>query len=468
MADNLVSGSFRDRNGRVVRDNNRIFRTLSADALKTMDEAFKDGTIQFLTEHFSLWPTKLLSEDLTPESVKQISPSSRALEHELISFISYPYEWSFLQLKEAALLHLNLHLAALERGYNLSDGSAFNVQFVNSKPYFIDTLSLIPYQEGDYWEGYKQFCEQFLAPLLLSAKYGINFQSWFRGELEGIPIGQLSKMARLRDYFSPTMLMHIILHSHLQQKYSDHQSNAKDNGKLSFSKKKLKNLLLSLRHSISSLRPTNQISTEWGDYENDNSYTKEESSNKEALIRQFVGDIKAKVVWDLGCNAGQYSNAALHGGAQIAIGFDIDLSALEAGHKRAQEQNLNFQALYFNAMNPSPNLGWRQNERLGLQERKNADLLLALAFIHHLVIGKNALLPDVIEWLVKLAPYGIIEFVPKSDPMIVRMLKTRADIFSDYSLENMITSLEKHASILQRHTSSQSGRELFFFKAHLS
>lgn len=464
MSPNIVKGSFRDRNGRVVDWQDRIFRTLSETALGLMSEVHQSGMIDRMTEKAGLWPSELLAETETPLELAKMSDSKRVLEHPVLPFISYPYEWPFSLLKEAAIAHLDVHLAALEEGYNLSDGSAYNIQFDGVKPVFIDTLSLIKYEEGDYWNGYRQFCEQFLGPLLLSAKFGMSYHSWYRGELEGIPIGELAKMMSLRHHLSPTVLFHIIIHANLQRKHSDSQQEV-SKSKNRFPKARLKNLLLSLKNAVKSLKMKGVDGTEWGEYEKNNSYSSDENQQKQMLIGEFVKDTAADVVWDLGCNSGLFSEAALTGGAKRVIGFDVDFGALEAAVSRAKTKNLSFTPLHFNAMNPSPNQGWCQSERLGLVERANADVVMALAFIHHLVIARNAPLEEVIEWLMNLAPKGIIEFIPKTDPMIVRMLLTREDIFTDYTIENMIKAIQKKGAIIRREIVSSSGRELFFYEA---
>lgn len=463
MSPNIVEGSFRDRSGRVVEWQGRVFRTLSKAAFDLMSNAHETGMIERMTNKARLWPSELLPEANTPPELMNMSESNRLLEHPVLPFISYPYEWPFSLLKEAAITHLDLHLAALEEGYNLVDGSAYNIQFNGVKPVFIDTLSLVKYEDGDYWNGYRQFCEQFLGPLLLSTKLGMSYHSWYRGELEGIPIGELSKIMGLRQYFSPAAVFHIILHAHLQQKHSDSQQSV-SKSKNRFPKSRLKNLLLSLRNTINSMTLKGVKGTEWGEYEKNNSYTSDENQKKQDLISTFVGETKAEVVWDLGCNSGLFSEAALIGGAKHVVGFDVDFGALEVAVSRAKTKKLNFTPLHFNAMNPSPNQGWRQSERLGLTERANADVVMALAFIHHLVIGRNAPLDEVISWLMSIAPKGIIEFIPKTDPMIVRMLATREDIFADYAIETMIRSIESKARIVKREVVSASGRELFFYE----
>ena len=463
MSPNIEKGSFRDRNGRVVTWQDRVFRTLSNSSYNIMSELHKSNLINKFKREVGLWPSKLLENEETPYEIAGLSESGRVLEHPVFPFISYPYEWPFTLLKEAAIAHLNIHLAVLNEGYNLADGSAYNIQFDGAKPVFIDTLSLIKYEEGDYWNGYHQFCKQFLGPLLLSAKLGMSYHSWYRGELEGIPIGDLSKIMSFRQYFSPTVVFHIFLHAHLQKKHSKSQivtSKTKNN----FTKLRLKNLLLSLRNSINSLSLKGIDRTEWGEYETHNIYTSDEYQKKQTLIGTFVGNNEAEVVWDLGCNSGLFSEAALNGGAKRVIGFDADFGALEAAVRRAKTKNLKFTPLHFNAMNPSPNQGWQQLERMGFLERTNADVVLALAFIHHLVIGRNAPLDEVINWLMNIAPKGVIEYIPKTDPMIVLMLSTREDIFGDYTIENLVQSIERKGIISQREIVSSSGRELFFYE----
>jgi len=223
-------------------------------------------------------------------------------------------------------------------------------------------------------------------------------------------------------------------------------------------------LLKKLHSWISTLRPADTAKTVWQDYTKTQSYSSAEVESKKQFVAEFIKNQKPKSLWDLGCNTGDYCIAALEAGAEYAVGFDSDQGALESAFARSLETNLPFQALFFDAANPSPNQGWNEQERSGLRARASADAVLALAFVHHLAIARNIPLDQLLDWIIDLAPAGIIEFVPKSDPMVQSLLRHREDIFPDYSREAFLTQMERKASIVSTAVVSASGRLLAWYK----
>ena len=395
-----------------------------------------------------------------------IPSSAYLLEHERVPFISYPYEWCFGELKAAALHHLDLQLSLLEQNFALSDASAYNVQFIGPRPIFIDTLSIRPYCEGEFWYGHRQFCEQFLNPLLLRSICGVAHNAWFRGSLEGITTSDLARLLSFRKKLSLNVLMHVILQAKLDAKALRAPDQAVDKAKRArrLSRVGYKGLLTQLRNWIDKLEPADTGKTVWGEYESDNTYTDEDTSTKKQAIREFAASVRPKCLIDLGCNTGNYSAAALEGGAESVIGFDYDQRAVDLAYVRAVDKELNFLPLWLDAANPSPDQGWKQAERRGFSRRARADAMIALAFEHHLAIGRNVPLPQVVKWLVETAPTGIIEFVPKNDSTVQKMLALREDIFADYSEPAFVRSLEENSKVIGRQIVSQSGRVLFRYE----
>lgn len=384
------------------------------------------------------------------------------LEHPRLPFISYPYEWSFSLLRDAALFHLDLHLELLDQGYTLSDASAYNIQFVGPKPVFIDHLSIRRYSEGEYWTGHRQFCEQFLNPLLLRSVFGVAHNSWYRGNLEGIPVGDLAKLLRWRHRFSWNFLAHVILQNRFQ-----HGANEKEVAE-NIKKKRLPlsgytALLRQLRKWILRMNSDRLGPTTWAVYASDNTYSGDEVIVKKRFVENFVTNSGVSGVIDLGCNTGEYSKVALAAGATRALGFDFDQQSLDKAHRRAKEESLNFLPLYLDAKNPSPDQGWCQKERQGYAARAKSDAVIALAFEHHLAIAHNVRLDQAIGWITDLASTGVIEFVPKSDPTVQRMLALREDIFPDYTEENFSNILASHRRIVKKEIISKSGRVLYAF-----
>jgi ribosomal protein L11 methylase PrmA len=222
-------------------------------------------------------------------------------------------------------------------------------------------------------------------------------------------------------------------------------------------------MLTQLRNWISKLVPADSSKTVWGDYDKTHTYSSDEATAKHQFVGDFVSHVKPALLWDLGCNTGEYSQTALDAGAKYVVGFDFDQSALEGAFARANDKNLNFLPLYLNAANPSPDQGWNLAERGGLQSRASANAMISLAFEHHLAIGHNIPLDKAIEWLTGLAPTGVIEFVQKSDPTVQEMLALREDIFDDYNEDNFSSLLQQRARIVKSETVSATGRRLFWY-----
>ena len=309
------------------------------------------------------------------------------VEHRRIPFVSHSYEWSFAQLRAAALHQLDLHLHALANGATLSDASAaYNIQFVGTKPVFIDLLAALRrYRDGAFWLGHKQFCEQFLNPLLLRACFDIPHNAWYRGALEGIPSEQMAVLLPPRKRLSWRVMAHITLPVKLQQSARSHsESQLKGVRDRRLPLTQFRSMLQQLRRWVDSLKPARAAPSVWGDYTQTHSYATAEQSAKRRFVAAFVEATRPGVLWDLGCNTGDYSQLALESGAGYVVGFDFDQNAIETAFARAQANKLAYLPLHLDATNPSPDQGWRNRERDGLMRRANADAILALAFEHHL------------------------------------------------------------------------------------
>ena len=460
----LNPGSFRDPSGHVFEFDGRILRSISDKAVEDYTFVREAG---FLTHWIAEGSFTDATEVLEPEISERLG-CAKLVEHTPLPFISYPYEWSFGMLKAAALLHLDLQIDALEHDITFSDATAYNIQFRGTQPVFIDLLSLRRYREGEYWIGYGQFCEQFLNPLLLRARLGIPHNAWFRGASEGITSGELSRMLPTRSRLSWRILAHVIGPARMQAAaLADRESVRKAEKRVAsrgLSKLGYLGILHQLRNWITKLEPRDIGHSTWGDYEDTHTYDTEEMEAKRAFVAEFVNKTGARCVADSGCNTGAFSELVCESGSEFVIGFEYDRIALERAYQRAVAHNLNFTPLYLDAANPSPSQGWRQAERPGLAERAAFDAIIALAFEHHLAIGRNIPLPDVVEWLVGQAPRGIIEFVQKDDTTVKQMLALREDIFDTYSQDVFEQALANHARIEKAEKISREGRMLYWYE----
>ncbi len=454
-------GSFRDPAGQVFDYENRIIRIVKKSGKERYQYLRDNNIIKESIDKGFLIQTK----DVTDEFKNfDIDDACYYLEHKKINYISYPYEWSFYQLKSAALHHLDFQIFLLDKNVKLIDSSAYNIQFLNHKPIFIDILSLEKYQDGEYWLGHSQFLQQFLNPLLLRSIKGINFNDWYRGNLDGIKTSDLNEILNFKDKLSFKILFSVVLLSRLENKNKKNPKEAlkKIKSKKSLSKNSYKSMLLQLKNWIKKLEPLKKKSV-WDSYSKDNTYLKEQEQTKLKSVNSFIKKNKPKIVADIGCNDGLYSFESLKAGANKVIGFDIDINAIDSAYNQSIKNNSNFLPLYFNAMNPSSNLGWNENERKSFKDRINFDAVIALAFEHHLALGNNIPLNQTIKWLMDLAPLGLIEYVDKQDETVEQMLSMKGDIFPDYNLKEFEKNILLNGKIINK-TNITETRILYEFK----
>lgn len=363
-----------------------------------------------------------------------------------VDFISYPYEWSFGELKDAALLTLQAQALVTERGFTLRDASPYNVQFHKGRPILIDTLSFERAASGAPWLAYRQFCEQFLAPLALMANRDVRCGLMLRDFIDGIPLDLAATLLPGRTRLNLGLLSHLHLHARAQRGYANRAAGARSAAKRTMSPLQHRALVDSLRRTVEHLRwkPTG---TEWADYVSQTSYGDEATQAKDDLVRAAIAASVGAVVWDLGSNTGRFSQIAASLGRRV-VAWDVDPAATERHYRAIRQGEIEtILPLILDLANPSPGIGWAGVERKSLAQRSDADVVLALALVHHLAISRNIPLAMLAGFLADLAPALVIEFVPKDDPMVQRLLATREDVFPDYTIVGFRTAFGRHFEI---------------------
>lgn len=382
------------------------------------------------------------------------------VEHPRIPFLSYAYEWPFEMLRAAALRHLELLEQGLGKGYLLKDATPFNIQFQGKEPLLIDVASFEPYVEGRAWAGYTQFCRTFLNPLLLQARKGIPYQPWLRSSLDGIDPAHLSKLLSFWGKFRPSVLFDVVLQAWLERKLSASESLQNATAR-AIPKSATLGLVRRLRGTILGLRRPKSSRWTWANYEEKLPYGPEALAAKERLVEAAVAEARPSVVWDLGCNTGRFTALAARNAGYV-VAMDIEEAAVGALHERP-DLPPNVLPLVVDLMNPSPDLGWAQEERRGLIARGPADFTLALALVHHLRIGGNVPLERIFGWLAQVTRGGIVEFIPKSDAMVQTLLRTRPDVYEDYTQEGFEAALGQSFIVEERVPLPGSERVLYRF-----
>lgn len=457
-----LASSFRDPSGFLFRLDDCLYRQVNRSYAENYDRLIESGLYRALSEAGRLVAHEEVAEDAhAPEPER----AYKVLRPELIPFISYPYEWSFSQLQDAALLTLEIQRRSLEAGMSLKDCSAYNVQFKDGRPIFIDTLSFEVYRQGEPWVAYRQFCQHFLAPLALMSRVDIRLSRLLRMYLDGIPLDLASRLLPRRTWLKLGLGIHIHLHAKSQSIFAEKTEKPKRRAAVSLNA--LRGLVDSLDSSVRKLK-WRVGRTEWSDYYNELSYSGAEFDRKRKFVSEYLEQAKPSSVWDLGANTGRLSRLASERGIPT-VAFDVDPACVEANRREVVRRGeTRLLPLWLDLTNPSPGLGWAGAERMSLAERGPADLVMALALVHHLAIGNNVPLGDVAAYLSRLGRRLIIEFVPKSDPQVGRLLVVREDVFDTYTQADFETSFSRHFEIERSDSLQDGGRRLYMMKRRSS
>jgi len=386
----------------------------------------------------------------------------KVLRPERIPFISYPYEWCFSQLKDAALTTLVLQKTALEFDMSLKDASSYNIQFFHGHPLLIDTLSFECCQSGAPWVAYRQFCQHFLAPLALMAYRDFRLSRLLMSFIDGVPLDLTSSLLPRRTHFNLPLKMHIHLHASSQARWADKPlDKSRVSGKMS--RNALLGLIDSLEKAVSGLT-WNPGDTEWGEYYSATNYSGEAFEAKRELVEDYLQCAAPASVWDLGANTGLFSRLASARGIPT-VAFDVDPAAVEKAYLQSRKEREDYLLpLVLDLTNPSPGLGWRHRERCSLTERGPVDLAMALALVHHLAISNNLPFTNIVDFFADLCRRLIIEFVPKSDSQVQRLLATRKDIFTEYDQRHFVQDFQRCFHIEAASPVKGSERVLYLMK----
>ncbi len=436
-----------------------MLRALSARGLEDFERLAETDLFARMQTEGKLVATERLDDP--PElRVGDDVPASAVLRHERVPFVSYPYEWPFSMLRDAALLQLELLRAALAEDMVLKDASPYNVQWRGSRPVFIDVGSFERLAEGEPWAGYRQFCALALYPLMLQAYAGVPFQPWLRGSLEGITPAQARAILRGRNLLRRGVFTHVTVHARLEEREADRDTRA-ELRRAGFRKELIEANARKLERLVRHLR-WRASETAWSGYGDRTHYEPGELEQKDRFVREACASANPGLAWDLGCNDGRYSRIAAEEGAYVvAVDGDHASSDLLFQNLRAAGEE-HILPLVMDLADPSPARGWRGRERATLEQRGRPDLVLCLALVHHLSIGANVPLGEVVDWLAGLGGVLVIEFADRADPMVQRLLaRKREEASPDYVLEGFESALAGRFEI-ERRQSLGSGRRILY------
>ncbi len=446
--------SFRDPAGYLFVEGDTLYRGINPSYGEQYASLIESGLYQTLIDQRLLVPHQEVPLADFPDQ-----GFLKVLKPDCLPFISYPYEWCFSQLQQAALLTLKIQRLALAHGMTLKDSSAYNVQFVGSDAIFIDTLSFDLYQEDEPWIAYRQFCQQFLGPLALQSYRDLRLQRLSQLYLDGAELDLVCALLPLRALMRPSLFTHLYLNARFIRWFQETKKGARRK-KPKVAKQSQIALIDHLSSAVRRLSPRSE-KTEWSEYYRDTNYSKEGVAQKKQILREFLATCSGKLAIDFGSNTGVYSRIAAETHS-LVVSCDVDVLAVERNFRTNREQSVeNILPLVLDICNPSPGIGWQNSERMSMIERGVADTGLALALVHHLAITHAIPLAEIAYFFSQVSARLVIEFVPKSDSQVQRLLRSREDVFSQYSEEEFRRCFSKYFTIERTEEIVDSQRVLF-------
>jgi hypothetical protein len=450
-----LSASFRDPSGFLFSRGGVLYRQVNRHYEREYARLMESGLYEKLVKAGLLIPHAEVDQ-----AVAESDSAYKVIQPERVPFISYPYEWSFGQLKDAALATLSIQRRALKVGMSLKDASAYNIQFVRGRASLIDTLSFEIYKEGLPWVAYRQFCQHFLAPLALMALRDVRLNQLLRVYIDGVPLDLASELLPAKTRFNFGLLTHVHLHASAQKRYAGAEVKSRA---ATMSKQAMTGLIDSLDSTVRKLdwKPGG---TEWGNYYDITNYSDAAFEHKQQLVRDWSAKMKPALVWDLGANKGVFSRLAAESDAFV-VSSDIDPAAVEQNYRQVKsEKRENLLPLLLDLTNPSPSIGWANQERDSFGARGPADMVLALALIHHLAISNNVPLPQLADFFASAGKWLVIEFVPKSDSQVQKLLISREDIFPQYTRAGFEEAFRQRFKICEAVSVRESERMLYLME----
>lgn len=459
----VVESSFRDPAGFLFWHDNELYRQINDIGREDYDYLMSSGLyLSLVANRFLIPHTEVEIESLHSQNAYKI------IRPQLLPVISYPYEWCFEQLKDAALLTLKIQKMALEYEMSLKDASVYNIQFYEDEPILIDTLSFEHYTQNEPWRAYRQFCQHFLAPLALMSFVDVRLSQLLRSNIDGIPLDLASKLLPVKTRLQMGMLLHIHWHAKAQTRYTQRSGKKELNVTRQSQQGDNKMAILGLIDNLEVLIHRLQWrgdDTPWLDYYSETNYSDNAFQQKLKVVNDYIDRVNPHLVWDLGANEGIFSRITSKRGV-TTVAYDVDMGCVQRNYLQCKTENeKQLYPLVIDLTNPSPALGWSNKERSSFLERGPVDLVMALALIHHLAIGNNVPLSRIADFFSQLGKWLIIEFVPKEDSQVQRLLSSRQDIFQEYARDYFEKIFDQHFEILDSQTLTDSKRVLYLMRS---
>jgi len=458
------SGSFRDPSGQVYIVGGRVIRGVNETTASELAQLLEEGFFKKAISSGEVVRTQEIEAPEVPVSSSfSDQPWARFFDHQPISMVTYPYEWTFSMLQDAAALQLKLVEVSLENGWTLKDATPYNIQFEGSKPVFIDVASFQPWVEGEPWVGYRQFCAMFLAPLMLRNYLGVDHAQFLRSSLEGVSSIDAAKLLRGTARFRRGVLSHIVFPASVERSILKRERDdvpAKRRDARTHSRAMVIGLVQSLRRLVSRF-DARIAHTDWSEYDTTHTYAEPDFEKKKAFVERHAAQKKRHSIWDIGCNTGTFSRICAPFAEQV-LAIDGDHDAVEKLYLAERDnRDSNILPLVMDLANMSPGQGWAGQERKAFTDRGKPDLIVCLALIHHIRISANIPISKYLDWLASLGCDVVIEFVDRHDEMVIKLLTNKKEQYGDYSRTTFEHSLARHFSVKESEELKEGRRVIY-------
>ena len=450
-------GSLHDPTSRVYSNGDSILRGLS--------ESSADGVRSLMDAPF--FARRVADGSLIDAKFEDVSDSgleewSHLVSHRRLPVISWPHEWSFSMLQDAALLQLDISLDALASGISLKDGTPYNVQFEGSKPIFIDVGSFDRVTTPKPWLGYRQYCDMFLDPLLVQAYTGLPARGVLRGSVRGLPAEITRKLLPSRAKFRWGVFTNVILHAWFSRRHKDDDSDVvTDISKAGFSPAIAKAQLQKLRKLVASLEWESGASV-WSGYTDREHYEGDDLPIKAKFVSEVAASNLRDRVLDLGANDGYFSQCVRDAAAHV-IAVDNDELVIDRLYKKLRsEGDTKITPLCIDLSDPGGGLGWMGTQRTSMIDRLRSDLVLALALIHHVVISDSVPIPMFLAMVKALGDEAVVEFPCEDDPKVIRLIRNKAGQATHPYSRAVFEAAAKEIFDIERVTELPSGTRVLY------
>ena len=457
--------SFRDPSGYVFHRHGRVFRAIDDCTHSVLKRLIDQGIISRLVDDQLLIDTVPVTDpQLHQKLTIENSGYRHFLEHKLITPITYPYEWTVSMLADAGLLTIDLQIRILEAGVSLKDATAYNVQFVRGRPTFIDISSFEQPGRLDIWFALGQFNQMFIFPLMLARYHGWDLRSYFLSRLNGMTVEEMARGLGRLERWRPRSLVDITLPALLKR-----LADRGDSGRrlLEQQDPNVRSQLANLkrvRRKIVKLAGDYKTRGLWAAYGETCTYDSAAARTKRDLVRDFIRTAQPSRVLDLGCNTGDYSFIAAESGASV-MAVDSDHDCVETLYRRLRVTPANITPMVIDLGNPSPAIGFLNSERDSFLQRINADCVLGLALMHHLLVSANLSLSAIRDLLFDCTnEYLVLEFIPIDDAMFRRLMKFRVDLFEGLTLDACKNVFLNSFDLIKEAAIGNTGRTLLFLR----